>query len=205
MDKQGFNQWAPEYEQTVDRTQGYPFEGYDEVLKYCRNQRPAGSTLSILDIGIGTGRLSQELYEQGHEITGLDFSEEMLRIAAERMPKGRFYKADFAEGIPGPIMGVTFSCILSTYAFHHVDDDRKIQLLRLFAGRLRQDGVIAIGDIGFRTSQDRERCRLAAGDRWDEEEWYIAADEFLPKLNKAGFKASYRQVSGCAGVLTLTL
>ena len=56
-----------------------------------------------------------------------------------------------------------------------------------------------IGDVAFETRKDLERCRLAAGDAWDDEEIYFVAEELkkdLPGL-------SFMQVSDCAGILML--
>jgi putative AdoMet-dependent methyltransferase len=201
MDSNKFDEWAGHYDESVARTTGYPFDGYEHVLEACKQRLTGGPGLSILDIGVGTGGLSLQLYELGHLITGLDFSEEMLRIAASRMPRGTFYEADFTSGLPAIISDRSFSYIVSTYALHHLDDDHKIAFITELDRLLEIGGQMIIGDIAFRTAADRENCRLAAGNHWDEDEWYLAAEEFMPRLNQAGFRAVYEQISGCAGVL----
>ena len=64
---------------------------------------------------------------------------------------------------------------------------------------LKENGKIMIGDVAFETRKDLERCRLAAGGAWDDEEIYFVAEELrkdLPGL-------SFMQVSDCAGILML--
>lgn len=40
----------------------------------------------VLDAGCGTGYLSRQLHERGANVIGIDFSEEMIRIAREKAP-----------------------------------------------------------------------------------------------------------------------
>ncbi|WP_268760463.1 hypothetical protein [Gottschalkia purinilytica] len=38
LDKRGFNEWAGEYNELIDRfSKGYPFEGYYSVLEYVQS------------------------------------------------------------------------------------------------------------------------------------------------------------------------
>lgn len=64
--------------------------------------------LEVLDIGTGTGFLAIPIAELGHRVTGLDFSEEMVRLAAEkavakgldaRFVIGRAEKLPFADRV----------------------------------------------------------------------------------------------------------
>lgn len=48
----------------------------------------------ILDLGCGTGQLAQQLLIKGYKVTGIDGSEEMLRLARENAPGGKFIVAD---------------------------------------------------------------------------------------------------------------
>lgn len=51
--------------------------------------------LRILDIGCGTGIHAKYLSERGYKVTGIDFSEEMIKIAQEnKNDKTEFYVAD---------------------------------------------------------------------------------------------------------------
>lgn len=54
---------------------------------------------SVLDIGIGTGRATAPLIEKGYHVTGIDSSEEMLKVAREAFPKDalRLLKGDIRD------------------------------------------------------------------------------------------------------------
>lgn len=84
LDKEGFDGWADKYDEAVDGSMEsgtYPFCGYDDVhgavFELVKNSS------RVLDLGIGTARLTKRLYDLGIEITGVDFSENMLDAARE--------------------------------------------------------------------------------------------------------------------------
>ncbi|HJU56669.1 MAG TPA: methyltransferase domain-containing protein, partial [Pyrinomonadaceae bacterium] len=54
--------------------------------------------LRVLDAGCGPGRHSRKLLDRGALVTGIDISEEMVRLARERCGgRGQFFRADFAR------------------------------------------------------------------------------------------------------------
>jgi len=156
----------------------------------------------VLDIGLGTGTLATKLYQAGHEITGIDFSEEMLKIAAQKMPNARLYQHDFAQGLPKELAGQKFDFIVLTYALHHLEDAAKADFLKEALTYLAKDGAIIIGDISFETTNDQDKCRADCGDGWDDEEFYITWDDF-DKMLKDFCQAEYQQISHCGGILTI--
>ncbi|WP_223066721.1 class I SAM-dependent methyltransferase [Paenibacillus caui] len=203
LDNKGFDNWAEKYEETIEANKGYPFDGYDDVLLFVQSLIPEDDKVQILDIGIGTGKLTHKLYQKGHTIFGLDFSEEMIRIARERMPEGRFFIGDFSGSLPEPLLTQRFRFIVSSYALHHVDDVRKIELIRELAGLLEQGGLLIVADIAFQTRQDLYECKRSAGDSWDRDEYYMTAEDMVPPLIRAGLNVEYVQKSSCAGVLLI--
>jgi SAM-dependent methyltransferase len=52
----------------------------------------------VLDAGCGPGRHAKKLLAKGADVTGIDISDEMVRIAREHCrPNGRFFQADFVK------------------------------------------------------------------------------------------------------------
>ena len=153
----------------------------------------------VLDIGFGTGTLTMKLYEQGCSIYGQDFSARMIALASEKMPNAHLYQGDFSKGLVEPLQNRHYDYIVATYSLHHLTDAQKSVFLTELRDHLKENGKIMIGDVAFETRKDLERCRLAAGDAWDDEEIYFIAEELrkdLPGL-------SFMQVSDCAGILML--
>lgn len=77
LNKQGFNLWADHYDKTVqlsEESNVYPFAGYKEVLNSVFNEVMQKKHAKVLDIGFGTGILTNKIYENGHQVDGIDFS-----------------------------------------------------------------------------------------------------------------------------------
>ena len=118
----------------------------DEMKKYI----PMDRKLKILDVGTGTGFFAFLLADQGHDVTGIDLTPDMIR-EAQRMSKALGIPADFyvmdAE-MPDFPPG-SFDVIVSrnlTWALPHMD--RAYQAWRRL---LKKDGVL----INF----DGDYCR----------------------------------------------
>lgn len=65
LNKEGFNEWAGNYDETISKSShGYPFEGYYDVLGFVQNSVIIGENTKVLDLGIGTGLLTYEIYKK---------------------------------------------------------------------------------------------------------------------------------------------
>ncbi|MCL2217020.1 MAG: class I SAM-dependent methyltransferase [Defluviitaleaceae bacterium] len=207
MDNKIFDLWADGYESSVadsDENNEFPFAGYKEILNEIYKRIMDAPSCNILDIGIGTGVLAAKLYDNGYTITGLDFSEKMLDLTREKMPKAKLLQCDFSQGMPDELAGERFDFIVSTYALHHLPDEGKAVFLLSLAKFLAPDGVIFIGDAGFETKADWDKCRAENQDEWDDDEYYMVFSEFAGRLESV-FTTEYRQISHCGGFLELRL
>mgnify|MGYP001136773340 FL=1 len=200
-----FDLWADGYDKAVgisDEESTYPFAGYKKVLGFIFKTIMETANAVVLDIGFGTGTLTTKLYEQGCSIYGQDFSTRMIALASEKMPNAHLYQGDFSKGLVEPLEPLRdrrYDYIVATYSLHHLTDTQKRVFLSELRDHLKENGKIIIGDVAFETRKDLERCRLAAGDAWDDDEIYFVAEELrkdLPGL-------SFTQISDCAGVLML--
>lgn len=201
LDKEGFNGWADKYDETVDGSMAsgtYPFCGYDDVHRAVFELIKNSSR--VLDLGIGTARLTKRLYDLGIEITGVDFSESMLAAAREKLPRATLVLADLSE--PTALDGITggFDAIVALYSIHHLTDARKVELINGAKRLLTRGGVFVIGDVAFADAAERESCVRAAGDEFDFDEYYCVADKLAPLIDG---KTEFRKISFCAGVLTV--
>lgn len=202
LSNQGFDLWADGYDKSVglsDEANTYPFAGYKAVLGRIFQEVTQRKKPDVLDIGFGTGTLTTRLYQRGCEIWGQDFSKEMLRIAAEKMPKARLFRGDFSEGLVPQLARMRYDFIIATYSLHHLTDEQKVSLLHTLCGCLKPGGKILIGDVAFETRAALEECRAAAGAEWDEDEIYFVADE----LRESFARLRFEQISACAGVIEI--
>lgn len=203
LNQSGFDLWADDYDKSVglsEEENRYPFAGYQAVLGTIYQTVMKKPGAAVLDLGFGTGTLTAKLYEKGCRVFGQDFSIRMIEIASEKMPHAHLYQGDFTEGLAEPLLRQRYDFIISTYALHHMTDERKISFLRVLQSLLNPGGQILIGDVAFETRKELERCRKDAGEEWDEEEIYFVVDE----LEGAFPTLVFQRISSCAGVLSLS-
>jgi tRNA (cmo5U34)-methyltransferase len=105
----------------------------------------APSATRGLDLGTGDGRLLAMLAGERPGMTGvgLDFSEPMLAAARERFDGDQRFEIqrhDLAR--PLPDLG-SFDAVVSSFAIHHLEDERKRSLYAEAHGALRPGGVFA--------------------------------------------------------------
>lgn len=202
LNKDGFDRWAEDYDGDTAKSDGegsYPFAGYQRVLNTIARRVLARGTPRVLDLGFGTGTLTERFYRAGCQVFGQDFSPEMLAIARGKMPGAGLYLGDLAQGLAPELAGREYDCIVATYSLHHLTDGEKVRLLRALRERLRPGGAILIGDVAFESRAALEACRAAAGESWDGEEVYFVVDELREALPGSRFE----KLSPCAGILTL--
>lgn len=203
LDSKGFDLWADGYDKSVqisDESQEYPFAGYKDILNTVY-KIVRGKTGTVLDIGFGTGVLTKKLYDDGYDITGIDFSQRMIEIAQEKMPTAKLIQYDFTKGLPKTLEGINFDWIISTYAIHHLTDEQKKLFIDELLKHLNPGGAIVFGDVAFQTREDLEQAKRRAQEQWDDEEFYLVADEIkemFPEL-----EINFIQISYCSGVMTI--
>ncbi len=202
LDSKGFDSWCKEYDQSVSQSEesnSYPFAGYNAVLSKIYRTVVAKPGCTVLDIGFGTAVLTQCLYESGCIVTGIDFSQNMVNTAQQKMPRATLYCHDFTLGLPTALKGKKFDFIISTYAIHHLDDTQKLEFLELLVAHLTPKGQILIGDVAFASHAEHDRCREQCGESWDSDEYYMVADKMKIQLPNLCFEST----SFCSGIISL--
>lgn len=158
-----FDQWAPSYDDTVFRSEPADgFEDYARVLERVVELSGAGPGRAVLDVGSGTGNLARLLFESGAAVTAVEPSGEMRRIAGEKLPAVPVLDGQF---LALPVGDETQDAVVSTYAFHHLDDRQKTVGAREMLRVLRSGGRVVLGDIAWAD----EAARAAMVRRFEQE------------------------------------
>lgn len=202
LNSNGFDVWADGYDESVrlaDESDAYPFAGYATILREIYGRVCASGAKAVLDIGFGTGTLAGQLYQQGCDVFGQDFSSRMIQLAQEKMPRAQLYQGDFSLGLVQELKQQRYDAIIATYALHHLTDEQKVAFLQELLPLLQDNGCIYVGDVAFATRAQLEQCKAQAGDDWDASEIYFVYDE----LKQAFPQLRFEPVSHCAGLLTL--
>ena len=121
------------------------------------------------------------------------------RIGAEKDAEGQTVSGRLFPGLVNDLKQLQYDAIIATYSLHHLTDHQKISFLGELLPLLNEGGCIYIGDVAFATRDELEKCKLQAGDEWDETEIYFVFDE----LKRALPKLVFEPMSYCAGILTL--
>lgn len=203
MDNKGFDLWADGYDKSVrlsEESNEYPFAGYKDVLNFVYNIVKE-RTGALLDIGFGTGVLTKRLCDEGYMITGIDFSQRMIEIAKDKMPNANLICYDFTKGLPEELKGKSYDWIISTYAIHHLTDNEKLAFINDLLNLLNPNGAIVFGDVAFETREGLEKVRKEYSDLWDEDEFYLVAEEIKDKLPDK--EVQFVEISFCAGVMII--
>lgn len=120
------------YEQLNDET--FYQQWYQFLQPYLQEKK------TILDLGCGNGTLLKLLHDDGHQIVGVDISEDMLTLAAERLGNNQFlYEADMSEFCLG---NAQYDIIISTCdSLNYLSSKEKIeQVFGNVRTMLKEDG-----------------------------------------------------------------
>lgn len=153
-DEWDFDTWAEHYDEDVHKPVGDGlkfYEHYEEVLDTCA-QVVCEENGHVLEIGIGTGNLAQRIAKK-QPITGIDQSIKMLMITKRKYPNipvrtGTYGNIPFKEN--------SFSTVVSSYAFHHNNDQEKVRTVQEMDRVLCNNGRIIICDFMFQDAQDEK-------------------------------------------------
>lgn len=202
LDNKGFDLWSKDYDKSVNLSEEndkYPFAGYRNLLGMIYSMIRCGQGNKVLDIGIGTGILAKRLYDDGYEITGIDFSKNMLEMVKEKMPNANLVEHDFSLGYPRQLATEKFDAIVCTYAIHHLDDNQKVIFIEELQAHLNETGFIYIGDVAFETVSECEKCKVENDECWDHDEIYPVLEILASRIKNIRFIRS----SHCSGVFII--
>lgn len=137
---------------------------------------------SLLDVGTGTGRIAELLAPAARQVTALDNSPEMLRIARARLQNVTSGKVDLVQGDFSalPFADATFDTLTLHQVLHYAQDPGSV--LTEAARVTRAGGRLAIVDFA---AHDREELRTAHAHA----RLGFSDEQMLALLTEAGFVA----------------
>lgn len=197
---------ADRYDAHVQELRGdYVRENYDGVLYRVIRRAELAPGQAVLDIGIGTGLLTQRL-PMDIDSYGIDISGKMM---AKIRSKSLGVRLSFGNFLGIPFQRAVFDRVVSTFAFHHLDQGEKERSYREMDRVLQPGGAIVIGD--FMTENDGQRRDLIrkfeSEGRTDmveelEDEFFLDLAHDVPLLERLGYHAEYERLSTLSWVLT---
>lgn len=147
MEQLYFDKIAKDY----DKQQKIYIPRYDEILSILVSTIPFNKNkkINVLDLGCGTGNLSLKILKSfpNAKVTCLDLSNEMLNVVKGKLKRYKnrveFIYHDFGEeNIKG-----FYDAILSSFAIHHLTNDKKRKLFKGIYNALKFSGCFFNADL----------------------------------------------------------
>jgi ubiquinone/menaquinone biosynthesis C-methylase UbiE len=136
--KQAYNQLAEKYNKLIDHKPHNAYYDRPNTLGLVGNV----TGKKVLDAACGPGKYAEILLQQGAEVTGFDFSPEMVKLAQERNgTQGSFFVHDLSQPLP-QLPPESFDVILCALAFHYIKDWQPT--LQEFCRLLKAQGKLVI-------------------------------------------------------------
>ena len=118
---------------------GVDYEGEVEFIKWAVNKHSTSSSKLLMDVACGTGSHAKKLTDN-FNITGIDISPQMLKIAREKVPSANFIPGDMKNLDTGSKYDV-ITCIFS--AIHYNRNLKELKTtLQNFYDHLNPGGIL---------------------------------------------------------------
>lgn len=131
----------------------------DQAAEFISKNAPKGS---VLELGVGTGRLALPMARKGLSVHGVDASSRMLEKLKENDTEKnvRVTEGDFSEELPNGLFDV--SLIGLNTLFMVPDPEKQIDTLRLMRSRTKADGIVVVETYDPRIYHGRTEPKVDA-------------------------------------------
>ena len=207
-----FDDWADNYDETVEKADGEyaeVFKNYNEILNETVKHISKYRGAKVLDIGAGTGNLTNVAAKAGYNVVGIEPNSKMREIATNKYPFERFLSGTF---LSLPIDDNSVDAIINSYAFHHLTDEEKSEAIKLFKAKLKKDGIVVIADTMYASEDSKKMIIQEASDcnyknliHDLKTEFYTTQKAITKLFEDEGFKVSYQQMNKFVWIVTAKL
>ncbi len=176
-----------ENEETVRKGHDSIAEKYHAIRRTFDSRKELGEfarllpeNAKVLDVGCGDGvPVAQFLVELGFDVTGIDFSEKMLKLACKSVPRAKFVLRDMTEL---DIDSDSFEGLVAFYSIIHVPREKHFPLFQSFHRILKPDGVmlICLGPDEWEATEKYHGTRMF----WS----HYSPEKSLQLIKEAGFE-----------------
>lgn len=198
---EAYSGFAKVYDKFMDNI---PYEEWTDYVRELLTEEGIRDGI-LLDLGCGTGSVTELLAKSGFDMIGIDNSEEMLEIAMEKKEQSGldilYLLQDMREfELYGTVKGVVSICDSMNYI---LEDEELEEVFRLVHNYLDNEGIFLfdmntmykyetlLSDNTF--AEDREECSFIWENYYDEEEAVNQYDLSLFIREEDGRYAKYEE------------
>lgn len=178
--EKAYNSWAEQYDTNENKTRDLDIKATIETLsKY--------EFRNVLELGCGTGKNTEWLLTKAERIIGLDFSQEMLDIAKEKITGNNveFKKSDLIKD--WEIENQFADLVTSSLTLEHIDDLNHI--FNQANQKLIENGIFFISELHPFKQYIGSKAKFETGNGIEELEVYTHhISDYLDNANKNGFE-----------------
>lgn len=163
-------------------------KGTDKYLSYFKLKT------SILDVGCGAGEKSKYLIKEGFEVTGIDFSEEMIKLAKEQVPAGKFFVKDIKQPLD---FANTFDGVFAHAVLLHIPKNEIINVLKNITAPLKSKGYFYAAVKELKQSGKDEEIVKENDYGYDYERFfsYFTLKELKKYVQEIGLRVIYENIT----------
>ncbi len=149
-----FNKFAQSYDNWYDSAIGQMFDelekkAFDVLLGSHNNGK------QLLEVGCGTGHWSRYFSEKGFEVTGVDISEEMIKVANKKNISNCHFQVADGQSLSFPDNGFDIAAAITTLEFSKVPKKIILEMLRC----VKSQGRLLFGVLNSLSFYNQKRRR----------------------------------------------
>ena len=163
-------------------------EGTDKYLSFFTPKA------SLLDVGCGAGEKSKYLVKKGFGVTGIDFSDEMIKLAKEQAPAGKFFVKDIKEPLE---FGNLFDGVFAQAVLLHIPKNKVVEVLKNITEPLKSDGYFYVAVKEIRPGNEDEEIVKENDYGYEYERFfsYFSLDELKDYIKKVDLQVIYENIT----------
>lgn len=162
-------------------------EGTDKFLSLL------DSSASILDVGCGGGYKSKYMDKKGFKVTGIDFSEEMIKLAKGNVPAANFFVKDIKKplGFQNSFDGIFAHAVLL-----HIPKKEVTDVLKNITEPLKSGGFINVAVKEIRPGNKDEEILKEEDYGYEYKRFfsYYTMDELKKYITDISFEVVYSDI-----------
>ncbi|MDF1697951.1 MAG: methyltransferase domain-containing protein [Saprospiraceae bacterium] len=178
--EKAYNNWAAQYDTNKNRTRDLDKKCTFETLRNYEFEH-------VIELGCGTGKNTPWLLENAKQIIGLDFSQEMLNKAIEKIEDDRvtFKKADLTQD--WEVEDLFADLITCSLTLEHILDLNHIFLQA--HKKLKKNGLFFISELHPFKQYSGSKARYESENGLEELEVYVHhVSEYVEHAQNNGFE-----------------